>query len=64
MIAAVEPGPDNFSTNVRYYLAKKQMEGLFMKWVAQTGTAGLIQKLIADVQHRDATIVTFRLTDR
>ena len=50
---AVESGVENLATNVRYQLAKKQMEGLFLKWMAIPNTSNLIQQLILDVQKTD-----------
>jgi len=54
---ATEPNMEHFSTNIRYHLAKKQMEGLFLKWVSQPNTTELIQKLIIDVQKSPSQII-------
>jgi len=59
---ATEPGIDHFASNIRYYLAKKQMEGLFLKWMTVPATTKLIQKLIEDIQKPEGTTVTFFLS--
>ena len=56
MIAA-ESNTDHFSTNVRYDLARKQMEGLFLKWISQPTTSKLVHKLLTDVQKTDIILV-------
>ena len=50
--------------NIRFYLAKKQMEGLFAQWLAQEQTTKLVFRLLSDVQKKDGAIVRFPRTSR
>lgn len=54
---AVEPEANLVSSNIRYALAKKQMEGLFVKWLSLQSTTKLVQQLIIEVQKPNGTIV-------
>ena len=40
------------SSNVRYQLAKKMMDDLYIKWITMPDTFQLVQDLIRDPKHQ------------
>ena len=40
----------NYSQSVRYELAKGQIDQLFQKWISQSTTDTLIQRLISELE--------------
>jgi hypothetical protein len=37
------------ATNVRYQLAKTQIDSLFLKWISQPSTKNLVNQLISEI---------------
>jgi len=46
-----------FGQNIRYHLAKKQMESLFLKWISEPSTFKLVSQLITDVKKNEGLLV-------
>lgn len=40
-----------FATNIRYNLAKQQLDQLFLKWISQSTTTTLLQSLIGQTKN-------------
>ena len=47
----------NYSNNVRYQLAKNQIDQLFLKWLSQSQTSKLINQLISEINKPGPSLI-------